>query len=656
MAIASPGIGSGLDVNSIVGQLMAIERRPLAALDGKEAKQQAQLTAYGSLKGALSSFQSSVTKLTDTAIFSAVTANFSDKDIASASADSSAIAGNYSVEVQSLAQSQKLKSSNFASTSSTVGSGTLTIQFGTYDGGTFTSNPEKVSQSITIQPGQSSLVGVRDTINDADVGVSASIINDGSGDRLVLTSIDTGVSNALRITVADDDANNTDNAGLSQLAFDASTGGTSNLTETVAAENANLIIDGINISKASNTITDAIEGVTLNLLKADIGNTSTLTIEPDHSSTQTALESFVKGYNALNTTITDLSKFDAASNRASVLTGDATVRAVQSRLRSVFNSTLNTTGGGLSTLSEIGISFQKDGTLELDSSKLQEVLDDPTKDISSLFAQTGRTSDSLVSFVGATENTQEGIYAVDITQLSTQGTATGSTPSTLTILSGINDQLELSIDGSDVSITLAASVYTAATLAAEIQSKTNAALDISSADINVSVTESGGILTITSDSYGSASSVSITGGNAESGLFGTATESNGLNVGGTIGGSPATGSNINTLTSIAGDSNGLALTIEGNTTGARGIVEYSQGFAYQIDQLITNMLDNDSLIESRIDGINSSVKDIGDQRESLSRRLEDIEKRYRAQYSALDTLVASMTTTSNFLQQQLANL
>lgn len=652
--LASPGIGSGLDVNSIVTQLMAIERRPLTALDGKEAKQQAQLTAYGSLKGALSTFQSTVSNLTTAAQFSTVTANFSNSEIASASANSSAVAGSYSVEVQTLAQSQKLKSENFTSTSTTVGSGTLTIQFGTYSGGAFTLNPEKAAQSITIDPGQSSLVGVRDAINEANISVSASIINDGSGNRLVLTSKDTGLSNALKITVADDDANNTDNTGLSQLAFDASTGGTSHLTETVAAENANLVIDGINISKATNTVSDAIEGVTLDLLKADIGNPATLTIAPNHAKTQSIIESFVTAFNDLNKTISDLSKFDAGSNRASILTGDSTVRAIQARLRGVFNTALNTAGGGLSTLSDIGITFQKDGTLKLDSAKLNEVLNDPTKDISTLFAQVGKPSDSLVSFVSATDETENGSYPLEITQLATRGSAVGSTATALTINSGSNDTLDLTVDGKSVSITLAAGTYTAGTLAAEIQSKANGALADSNNGIKISVTESSGVLSITSNSYGSVSGVSITGGSGKTDLFGTPTETAGVNVAGTIGGVIATG--IGQTLTGNGSSSGLALKITDGAIGARGSVDFARGFAYKLDQLIDGMLDNDSLIDSRIDGINSSIRDIDTQRDSLNRRLEGIEKRFRAQFAALDTLIAGMTQTSNFLQQQLANL
>lgn len=652
--LASPGIGSGLDINNIVGQLMEIERRPLTALDGKEARQQAQLTAFGSLKGALSSFQNNISALTDPAKFTAVTANFSDDAVATASASSSAIAGNFSVEVQTLAQAQKLKSENFASPNASIGSGALTIQFGSYSDGIFTLNPDKAAQSITISPDQASLTGVRDAINDADAGVSASIINDGSGDRLVIASKDTGLSNALKITVTDDDINNTDNAGLSQLAFDASTGGVANLTETVAAENATLVIDGIPISKASNKISDAIEGVTLELLKADLGNTKTLSIARDTASIQEAIESFVTSFNDLNETIINLSKFDAANNQASVLTGDATLRSIQNQLRGAFNTFLSTAGGGLSTLSDIGVTFQEDGTLELDTEKLNSVLNDATKDISTLFAAVGKPSDSLVSFVNAAPETQNGSYALNVTQLATQGSATGSNAAALTINTGANDILDLDINGISTSITLAAGTYSADSLAAEIQSKINGATAISSANINVSVTQTAGVLNIISEQYGSASTVSITGGNGSTDLFGTPVETSGVDVAGTIGGFIATGSG-QTLTGTD-DSSGLTLQISGGTTGPRGIVDFASGFAVKLNQLVENMLENDSLIDSRIDGINSSIVDIDTQRDTLNRRLDDVERRFRAQFAALDTLVANMTQTSNFLQQQLANL
>lgn len=651
--LASPGIGSGLDVNGIVKQLMTLESRPLSALDSKEAIQQTKLTAFGSLKGAISSFQNNLIALANPAKYAAITANFADTTLANVSATSAAATGSHSVEIQTLAQSQKLKSANFATTSTTIGSGTMTIQFGTYSNGTFVLNPDKAAQSITISPSNSSLAGIRDTINLANAGVTASIVNDGTGNRLVIASEDTGLSSALKITTIDADASNTDNAGLSQLAYDASSGGTINLTETVAASNATLVIDGILINKASNKITDAIEGVTLDLLKTNLGSTTTLNLSRDTASIQSAVSSFVKSYNDLNKTITDLSKYDAATKQASILTGDSTVRSIQTKIRSAISDPLTTAGGGLSLLSEVGVSFQKDGTLSLDTTKLSAVLSDSTKDISTLFASIGKTSDSLVSFVSAKPETANGKYSLDISQIATQGTAASSVTAALTINTGVNDTLNLTIDGVEASVKIAAGTYTATSLAAEVQSRINGASAISSAGIKVTLSESAGKLTITSDRYGSASTVSITGGNGKLDLFGTPVETSGVDVAGTINGVIATGSG-QTLTGAA-DSSGLVLKITGGGIGARGDIDFAHGFATKLNKLFGEMLDN-RLIDSRIDGINSSIKDIDAQRETINQRLVDTEKRIRAQFTALDTTLASMTQTSNFLQQQLSRL
>ena len=653
MALSSPGIGSGLDINGLVSQLMALEQRPLSLLNTKEAKLQAQLSAYGSLKGALSSFQSAVAALATPAKFTAVKASVADSTVLSASAAATASAGSYSIEVQTLAQAQKLKSDTFGATSDAVGTGTLTLQFGTYSGGSFTLNPDKSARTITIGSANASLAGVRDAINAADAGVSASIINDGSGYRLVIASKEAGVANALKITVADDDASHTDTAGLSRLAYDATTGGTTNLSQTVPAQNATAVIDGISISKSTNTWTDAIEGVTLTLLKE--GGTTALTVAKDTAGTKAAVESFVKAYNDLNKTLTDLSKYDAASKQASILTGDATVRSVQSQLRGLFNTALSTAGGGLMSLAEIGVTFQTDGTLKLDSSKLTAALNDGTKDVATLFAAVGKPTDSLVSFVSSTTDTKNGNYAVNITQLATQGKAVGQGNAALTIHAGSNDALSLTVDGVAVSVTLNAGTYlTTAALAAEIQSKINGASALSSAGSRVTVTESGGKLTVTSGRYGSASTVAVTGGNAASDLFGGTTETAGVDVAGSIGGIAASGSG-QALTG-AGDASGLKVSITGGATGDRGTIGFARGYATLLDKLVGRMLENDGLVDGRMDGINASIKELGSRREALASRLVQIEKRYRAQFTALDTMLASMTQTSTYLQQQLANL
>ncbi len=681
--LSSPGLGSGLDVNSIVGQLMTLEQRPLLLLNNKEAGQQAKISAYGSLKGALSSFQNSVKTLTNESIFSGVKAATANPDIVTASALSTAAAGSHQIEVLTLAQAQKIKSDAFASTDTTIGSGTLTIEFGTYNSdGSFTNHPDKLAKAITIEPGQSSLGSIRDAINQADVGVSASIVNDGTGNRLVIASSDTGLNNALKITVSDSDGNHTDNAGLSRLAYDASTGGAINMVETVAAQNATMVIDGINISKPSNTISDALGGVTFNLIKAEPGTTTTLNVARDVSKVQAGAEAFVKAYNELAKTISDVSRYDVANQQASILTGDSTVRAIQTQLRGVLNSFLPGAAGGLNSLSQIGISFQKDGTLQLDNAKLNAVLNDPSKDIAAFFTSKtaattppittnlAQTSDNLISLINQPANFQPGSFAVNITQLATRGEAVGSTAATLNISSlplFENNTLDLSIDGISSSITLTDGAYTADSLAAEIQSQINSNATFQTGGVSVTVTQNAGILSITSNRFGSASSVEITGGNGVADLFGAPTETQGLDVAGTIGGEPATGSGKDLSgTGAAAD---ITLRVDGGTTGGRGTVDFLQttetpevaslpsiGFASRLDRILEGMLENDGLLDGRMDGINASIKDIDKQREAFSRRLEDIEKRYRAQFTALDTLIASMTQTSSFLQQQLAGL
>jgi flagellar hook-associated protein 2 len=654
MAISSPGVGSGLDVNTIVTQLMALERRSITGLDSKEAKYQAQLTAYGSLKGALSTFQSAVAALATPAKFSTVKASVADSTVAAISA-STATEGSYSLEVQTLAKAHKLKSATFAATSTTVGTGKLTIAFGTYNADTFTVNPDKASKEITIDAAHGSLTGVRDAINAANAGVTASIVNDGTGYRLTITSKDTGLANALRIAVDDDDAADTDMSGLSQLAHDGRTlSGVANLTQTVEAKNAIAVIDGITVSKASNVLTDVIEGATLTLLKENTPSATTVSVTRDTAGVQASVQGFVKAYNDLQKTITDLSKYDAATKRASTLTGDSALRSVQTQLRTAFNKALSTAGGGLSSLADIGITFQTDGTLKLDATKLTAAMNDTTKDVSTLFASVGKPTDSLISFVTSTTDTKNGDFAVIVDQLATQGKAVGNVAAALTINAGSNDTLSLTVDGVAASVTLTAGVYTAASLAAEIQSKVNGASALSAGAIKVTVTESAGVLTLTSNRYGSVSSVALTGGTGQSDLFGTQTETVGLDVTGSIGGVSATGSGQK-LTGN-GDAAGLAVNVAGGATGDRGTIKFARGYAYELDKLIGKMLDTDSILDSRVDGLNASIKDLGTRREMMERRLTTVESRYRAQFTALDVAISRMQSTSNYLTQQLANL
>ena len=674
--ITSAGIGSGLDVTGLVKQLMAAERQPLAALDQKEAFIQAKLSAYGSFKSALSSFQSAMSGLANVSKFQAFKATSADASIVTSSVIANAVPGSYGVEVTQLSQAHKLRSKVFSDVAGSVGTGTLTFQFGKVSGVSFTANRDKPAQAVTITAAQNSVSGIRDAVNAANIGVSAAILNDGTGNRLVFTSKDTGEDNNLKVTVVDtSDASNIDDVGLSQLAYDVAgtVGNGKNLTESSAGQNASFKVDGVTISKATNTVTDVIQGVTLNLLKVSaVGVPTTVTVARDIETVKSSIDAFVKSYNDINKTVKDLTAYNPATKQASILQGDASTASVITQLRKTLSSTLSL-GGTYSALSQIGISFQVDGTLKLDSTKLQKAIDTNFNDIAGLFSAYGKPTDSLVNYNSTTSKTQPGTYAVAISQLATQavksGVATASladTTGTFTapfVVNATNDTFIVKVDGTQSStITLAQGSYaTAAALTAEIQSKINGdtALKAASSSVVVSFDSTTDILALTSSRYGAASIVEITAVDTNTATtlgFSVSAATAGLDVAGTINGIAATGSG-RFLTGVTGNAvEGLKLEIAGTATGNRGTVNYSQGYAYQLDKLAGKFLEGTGPITSRTNGLNNSIKDIDQRREVLNRRLVEVEKRYKAQFSALDGVLGKLRNTSDFLTQQLAGL
>ncbi|MDO8464115.1 MAG: flagellar filament capping protein FliD [Gallionella sp.] len=676
MTISSPGIGSGLDVNGIVTKLMAVESQPLNALITKEAAYQAKLSAYGTLSGALSSFQGTVQGLNDPAKFQSLNASSSDATVATASASSIAVAGSYALDISKIAQSQKLVAAGQTSTTAGIGSGTTTLTFdfgtisgtlapyvpatgvgGTYTASAFLSNGSG-TKTVTIDATNNTLSGIRDAINTAKIGVTASIINDGGASpyRLVLSSDNAGQSNSIKIT-ADAGADAQIKALLSQDPTGA-VGVTQNMQQTLVAQNTEMTVNGVFVSKTGSTLTDVVPGVTLNALK--IG-TSTVTVARDSSGVTTAVNAFIKGYNDLSKTLKDSSSYDPATKKAGILQGDSSVRTIQSQIRALLGNSL--TGNlAYTNLSQVGITLQKDGALALDSSKLQTALAANPVDVAALFTTTGKTSDSLVSYVSSTSSTKPGTFALGVTQLATQGNVVGTvaTPAGLTITAGVNDTLSVMVDGVPATVTLApgAPYASAAALAAEVQAKINGASALSGAGISVAVTQTGGIMTLTSNRYGSTTSVSV-GGNGATNLLGAAPISTaGVDVAGTLDGAAGTGSGQN-LTGAAGNAEGLKLLIIGGAAGvgvSRGTVSFSQGYAYQLDKLLSSFLGSTGVIAAKTEGANKSIKDIGNQRDVFNRRLAAIEARYRKQFSALDVTMASMSQTSSYLTQQLASL
>lgn len=369
MAISAAGVGSNIDVNGLVSQLMALERRPLDMLNQKKSDYNSELSAYGKLKSDLAALQSAVGQMQYGSSFQVFAATPADTTIFSATADSTAIAGTHSVTVGQLAQAQKLVTASFADTGTTqLGTGTLAISNGAS------------SFNVTIDTTNNTLSGIANAINSAsgNFGVSATILNDGTGYRLVLSPNDTGASKAITVAVTDTgDGNNTDNAGLSRLSY---TTGAYNLTQTQAAQDATLTVDGLTgITSASNTVTGVIQGVTLTLKNT---GATTVQVAVDNATLTNNANAFVTAYNNLVKDMTSLHQ------KGGTLEGDNTVLTVQSQLTGVFNTSISLSGNAYSAISQVGFSIQKDGTLALDSTTFQAALSGHLNDVVGLFTDT----------------------------------------------------------------------------------------------------------------------------------------------------------------------------------------------------------------------------------------------------------------------------
>ena len=657
---AAPVTTNSIDVSSIVSQLMTVESQPVTLLQKQVASYQTQITAVGSVQGALSSFQTAVQGLTTASQFQSLTATSTNPSLG-VSAASNATAGSYSVAVSALAQAQSLVAAGQTSSSAAIGSGaatTLTFNFGTISGGTLSSGTYSgasftpngnATKTVTINSSNNSLSGIAAAINAANMGVTASIVNDGSASpyRLVLTG-PSGASNSMQIAVSGD-------ATLSSL-LSENPAGTQDLTQTTAAQNAQLTVNGIAVTQSTNTVTNVIQGLTLNL-GAITTTPATVTVANNSTGITSAINSFVTAYNALNTAIQSVTSFNSASGTGGVLMGDPMVNAIQTQMHAALNQAIGNTTTTYSTLSEIGVTFQKDGSLAVNTTQLNNAISTNSSDIASLFATVGKATDSLVSFTAAGSATQPGSYAVNVTQLATQGSLTGSAAAGLTITQGSNDTLNLTVDGIATTIVVPPGTYTAASLATQLQSLINGSSGLTAAGKSVSVTQNAGVLGITASDYGSTSSVAVTGGNASAGLLGsTPIQSNGRDVAGSINGQSATGSG-QMLTSTTGNSNGLVIQIAGGTTGSRGTVGYSQGYAVTLNNIATSMLDPfNGPIAAETNGLNTTVNGINNQITAWQSRLTNIQAALTAQYSALNVTLGTMSQTSSYLTQQLAQL
>lgn len=399
--ISSPGIGSGLDIQSIVTQLVALEKAPLKQLQTQATSFQTKLSTYGSIKSQVSALGDAAAKLSTNAGWNAVTASSSNPTAVGVTAAAGAQATSITMEVQQLAKAQSA-ASGAVPTGSTMGSGTLSVELGSWASGSFVAGaagPVSISIAAT-----DSLSAIAAKINEAGAGVSATVLRDASGERLMLRSQDTGEENGFRISAVDDDG--ADGNDLGRLAFNPGSG--TGMAQTQAGQNAMATVNGVSISTSSNRLTDTLPGLTIQLSQVTTEPVE-IDVKVDLEAAKKNVQTFVDAYNTLTSTLANATRYDEASKKAGALQGDSTAVGLQNALRSMMRSV--TSSSPFERLSDIGIEVKTGGALEIKADKLDAALSN-LDGIKALFTATS-TDPTARGFGLKVKSFADGLIAAD---------------------------------------------------------------------------------------------------------------------------------------------------------------------------------------------------------------------------------------------------
>ena len=605
-SVSSLGVGSGLDLQTLVDGLVASEQQlRLGRLANREAIATERISAYGLLKSSVSLFNDSLSSLANIGTFQARNVTSSNEDAFSISASANASLGSYSIEVIEAGESQSLTGTGFvdvtnaaiSSADTAIGGGTLTIQQG--------GNP---SFAVTINSASSSLNDIVTAINESEdnTGVEAAIINADSGPVLVINAVDAGTDNQITITVDDVDTNDTDALGLSQLTFDAADIPGSNLTQATAAVNAQITVNGQTVTSTSGrTFDDVVTGVAITAI-AETTAAGTVSITEDTQKAVEAVNEFIESFNALSTSVGDLGRGGSEDgSSAGVLVGDSVLRNLSSQLRrTIFTAVDDTQPEGVRTLSDLGISVDRDGQLSLDSTKLNDLLTSNFDDVARLLAADGNAISQnqqlqSVNFDTVSSIVGEGQLAITVGEESfTVDISNGAANDTL---QGIRDAINSATDNAGVTASIVL------------------------VDDGAGGTDAQIILT--ADEVGTESAISV-----------AVTDNDGNNT----------------------DLTGLSqLATENLSETVAATLDAPEGVIVRLQAVISGFLGGggqQGIIDARTDGLNEDIDRIGDERVVQEARLISFQDRLTAQFASLDLLVANLQSNGNFLLSQLNSI
>ncbi len=661
------GAGSGIDSASLVKQLTDLERLgPQQRIDSRREKAEAQISGFGTMTSAIDTLRTSISALTGKEGLFSKSAAFSDRDnILPTKLETTVQPGSYAFTVNRLAQAQSMTFGGFASDKDAVGTGTLTFNFGQWDradGVPPSFNPDADAEpfSITIDNSNNSLVGLRDAINKAGKGVQASIINDGSAQRLVVTAPSGGKSE-LQISVAEDGdtPTDTDASGLSRFAFNADVPDFT-AVETQKGLDALITINGLAVTRPSNTVTDLVEGLSLDLLKAEEGKVTTITITDDKAFAESNIRAFVDAYNTFLKDTQPLTGYNKEEKEWGSLRNDPLAKSVLSRFRSVISSAIpGLADSNFTALANAGIRTELNGTLSIHEETFNKAMTENFADVQKLFAPHTNSSTSDVTVNSFGKQTRAGSYEVNITTPPARGFFTGATATAdwSSFNTGADDySFSVKLNGvtSDV-ITLAADTdfSSGAAMADALQIAINGDAKFAAQGASVAVTydEDNNRFDITSKRYGAASGVDIV---SASEMFGSAlgldvgTGTAGVDVKGTVDGVEAFGLGNVLLPKLGEPAEGLSLVIGDNATTST--VEFSRGFAGEFEEQIKQFLQSNGLIDSRETELNRQLTDLDIKEEQLDRKMSIFQERLMRQFVAMERILNSLNSQGGFLE------
>lgn len=658
------GAGSGIDSKALVEQLVALEKAPKQAqIDTKRTGFETKLSDYGVLKSAMSTLQSAMAELKNPDTFSAKSVSFPTSDIViPTKIEPGALSGTYSLEVTNIARAQSVSSGAFTSSSEAVGKGTLTFSFGDWDDvlppTTFTANTEKPSKSIVIDDSNNSLEGLRDAINAGKFGVQASIVNDGSGFKL-LVKAESGEQSQLSISVVEDETTPTNNdaSGLSRFTFNETA---QQLTQQQAGKDANIIMNGLAVTRTTNDISDLIQGFTFSIAKDAPGEVVNVSILDDKQTAEDAIRNLVDVYNEFLNVMKPLTGFNQEEGEYGSLSRDALAKSMLSKIKQTITEPVIGVGSGINALTNLGIRTNLDGSMSIDETVFNKTFSDNFSQLKNVFAPVTTSSADKVKVTGSGATTVPGSYAVEITQAPVKGSFTAAASAGFPLdTTGKDYSFTVAVNGvASASIALPDGVIynTGAELSAALELLVNSDSSLQGAGIKVGVSYDTDHLVFTSPTYGASSNVSFTAAGADAADLGlsVATGDAGKDVAGTVNGVAAFGLSDVLLPAYGTDAYGLKLKVLPGAVSST--VTFSKGVGATLDKLVADFLGSQGPVKARLTSLNKELSGLDDDQTKLDRRTEAFNARLQAQFIAMEAIVDQLNSTRDYLSSVLDNL